>query len=70
MARLVRFGAHSFRYFASMPFFINFLSWGHREQDAPDKKNKMNNKEREIRQESDLSAKYGKARQDVVMPVS
>jgi hypothetical protein len=25
----------------------------------------MNNKEREIRQESDLSAKYGKARQDV-----
>jgi RecB family exonuclease len=27
-----------------------------REQDVPDKKNKMNNKEREIRQESDLSA--------------
>ena len=25
----------------------------------------MKNKEREIRQESDLSAKYGKARQDV-----
>ena len=43
----------------------NFLSWGHREQDAPDKKNKRKNKECEIRQESDLSIKYEKAQQDV-----
>ncbi|AXY55137.1 hypothetical protein CDG60_00055 (plasmid) [Acinetobacter chinensis] len=48
-----------------MPFFINFLSWGHREQDAPDKNNKIRYKECEVRQELYLSIKYEKPRQDV-----
>ena len=60
VARLVRFGAHSFRCFASMPFFINFLSWGHREQDAPDKNNKIRYKECEVRQELYLNTQYVK----------
>ncbi|AYO52326.1 hypothetical protein CDG68_00825 (plasmid) [Acinetobacter wuhouensis] len=34
-----------------MQFFINFLSWGHREQDAPDKNKKRQQRRMQVRQE-------------------
>ena len=49
-----------------MPFFINFLSWGHREQDAPDKNKKRQQWRMQVRQE--LYRKHQirkKAQQDV-----
>ena len=61
VARLVRFGAHSFRCFASMPFFINFLSWGHREQDAPDKNKKRQQRRMQVRQELYLTHQIRKS---------
>lgn len=35
LSYFVRFGVHGFRCFASIPDPLNFLSWAHREQDAP-----------------------------------
>lgn len=43
-----------------MPFFINFLLWGHRELDAPDKNNKIRYRECEVRQELYQRIKYVK----------
>ena len=63
---LVRFGLQQHRCFASMPLRSNFLLWGHREQDAPEKNNKIRYRECEVRQE--LYQKHQirkKAQQDV-----
>ena len=49
-----------------MLFFINFLTWGHREQDAPDKNKKRQQRRMQVRQE--LYRKHQickKAQQDV-----
>ena len=49
-----------------MPLRSNFLLWGHREQDAPEKNNKIRYRECEVRQE--LYQKHQirkKAQQDV-----
>ncbi|AYA01683.1 hypothetical protein BEN74_01465 [Acinetobacter sp. WCHAc010034] len=43
----------------------NFLLWGHREQDAPDKnKNTETHKDSKVRQELYRANRYGKPRQD------
>lgn len=39
-ACFVRFGVHGFRFFAAIRVEGLFILWGHREQDAPDNKNK------------------------------
>jgi hypothetical protein len=44
-----------------MPFFINFLSWGHREQDAPDKNKKRQQWRMQVRQELYLTHQIQKS---------
>ena len=44
-----------------MPFFINFLSWGHREQDAPDKNKKRQQWRMQVRQELYLTHQIRKS---------
>ena len=44
-----------------MPFFINFLSWGHREQDAPDKNKKRQQRRMQVRQELYLTHQIRKS---------
>ena len=45
MVNFVRPGVHQFKIFAPIRFPLDLLSWGHREQDAPDKNNNRNNKD-------------------------
>ena len=44
-----------------MPFLINFLSWGHREQDAPDKNKKRQQRRMQVRQELYLTHQIRKS---------
>ena len=44
-----------------MQFFINFLSWGHREQDAPDKNKKRQQRRMQVRQELYLTHQIRKS---------
>ena len=44
-----------------MPFFINFLSWRHREQDAPDKNKKRQQWRMQVRQELYLTHQIRKS---------